>query len=337
MHSTLPGTMRAVEISQPGGPEMLVVAQRPVPAPSAGEVLIKVRAAGINRPDVLQRQGSYTPPPGASDIPGLEVAGTVAALGDKVGGWKVGDEVCALLSGGGYAEYVPAPALQCLPVPRGLTAIEAAAIPETFFTVWTNLFERGRLQRGESLLVHGGASGIGTTAIQLGSAFGARVFATAGADDKCRACEKLGAERCINHRKEDFVAAVTALTGGKGVDVIADIVGGDYVARNLEALAVDGRLVQIGLLGGAEARINLTSFLRKRQTFMGSVLRSRTVEEKGRLADELRRHVWPLIESGKVRPPIFQTFPLDRAADAHRLMEASGHIGKIVLTVRDAT
>jgi NADPH:quinone reductase len=332
MPSSDAATMLAVEIQQPGGPEMLVPVRRTKPVAGAGEVLIEVRAAGVNRPDVLQRQGNYKPPPGTMDIPGLEVAGTVVDVGSGVEEWRFGDQVCALLAGGGYAEMVAAPAPQCLPIPRGLTLIEAAAVPETFFTVWSNIFERGRLQPGETLLMHGGASGIGSTAIQLASATGARVFATAGDDEKCRACEKLGAERCINYRTDDFVKAVLALTGDRGVDVIADIVGGDYFARNLDALATEGRLVQIGILGGAETRINLLTLLRKRLSIMGSVLRARTIEEKGRLAREVRRHVWPLFESGKIRPPIHRIFSLERAGDAHRLMEASGHIGKIVLS-----
>jgi NADPH:quinone reductase len=326
-------TMRAIEIKQPGGPEMLVPTRRPKPVPAAGEVLIKVSAAGVNRPDVLQRQGHYNPPPGATDIPGLEVAGTVVEVGSGVEGWRVGDEVCALLAGGGYAEMVVAPAPQCLPIARGLSSIEAAAIPETFFTVWSNVFERGQLRPGETLLVHGGASGIGTTAIQLATAMGARVIATAGNDEKCRACESLGADLGINYRTEDFVKAVLAQTGGRGVDVVADIVGGEYFGRNLEVLAMEGRLVQIGILGGGEARINIMTLLRKRLSVMGSVLRARTVEEKGRLAREVHRHVWPLFESGKIRPLIDRTFPLEQASEAHRLMEASGHIGKIVLRI----
>jgi NADPH:quinone reductase len=327
--------MLAIEIKQPGGPEMLVPVRRPKPVPGAGEVLIKVRAAGVNRPDVLQRQGNYKPPPGTTDIPGLEVAGTVINVGAGAQTWRVGDEVCALLAGGGYAEFVAAPAPQCLPIPRGLTAIEAAAIPETFFTVWSNVFERGQLRSGETLLVHGGASGIGTTVIQLAKAIGARVFATAGDDEKCRACEKLGADRGINYRDEDFVKAVLAQTGGRGVDVVADIVGGDYFGRNLDALATEGRLVQIGILGGGEARIDLMTLLRKRLSIIGSVLRARSVEEKGRLALEVQRQVWPLFESGKVHPQIFRTFQLEHAAEAHRLMEASGHIGKIVLSIQE--
>ena len=327
--------MRCVEISTPGGPEVLVPVERPDPVPREGEVLIAVAAAGVNRPDVLQRRGQYPPPRGASDIPGLEVAGTVAAIGDGVTDWRIGDRVCALVSGGGYATLCVAPAPQCLPIPAPLDVIAAAAIPETFFTVWTNVFERGRLKSGETALFHGGTSGIGTTAIQLAAARGARVFATAGSDEKCRACEALGAERGINYRTEDFVAVVKEPTGGRGVDLILDIVGADYVARNIAALAIDGRLVQIGLLGGkAAATIDLGEILRRRLTVTGSTLRTRTVEEKGAIAAALRREVWPLLEGGRVKPVIYRTFPLEEAAAAHRLMESSEHIGKIVLTTR---
>ena len=288
-------------------------------------------AAGVNRPDVLQRQGHYPPPPGASDIPGLEVAGEVAAVGDRVTEWRPGDAVCALVAGGGYAEYCVAPAPQCLPVPKGLTAIEAAAIPETFFTVWTNVFERGRLVAGETLLVHGGASGIGTTAIQMARALGARVFATAGSAEKCAACVALGAERAINYREENFVAVVKEATEGRGVDVILDMVGGDYIPRNLDCLALEGRLVLIALQRGARAELNFTSVLQRRLTITGSSLRPRTVEQKGAIARALRERVWPLLESGQVRPVIHARFPLAEAAAAHRLMEAGAHIGKIVL------
>jgi putative PIG3 family NAD(P)H quinone oxidoreductase len=325
--------MAAVEIAQPGGPEVLRLAERPRPGPRAGEVLIRVAAAGVNRPDVLQRQGRYDPPPGTSDIPGLEVAGTVEAVGPGVTGWKTGDSVCALVAGGGYAEYCAAPAAQCLPRPRGLSPVEGAAIPETFFTVWHNVFERGRLARGETLLVHGGSSGIGTTAIQLGRAFGARVIATAGTAEKCRACERLGAERAVNYREEDFVPAVRQATGGRGADVVLDMVGGDYVPRNCAALAVEGRLVQIAFLKGSPVELDLMTLMQKRLTVTGSTLRPRSVDEKGAIARALREHVWPLLERGAVRPVIFETFPLERAADAHRLMESSRHIGKIVLTV----
>lgn len=325
--------MLCIEISTPGGPEVLTPAERPDPQPGAGEVLIAVAAAGVNRPDVLQRRGGYPPPPGVSDIPGLEVAGTVVALGDGVAGWGLGDRVCALVAGGGYATICVAPAPQCLPVPGSLDLVAAAAIPETFFTVWTNVFERGRLVAGESALFHGGTSGIGTTAIQLAVAREARVFATAGTDDKCRASEALGAERGINYRTEDFVAVVKERTGGRGVDLVLDHVGGEYFARNLAALAIDGRLVQIGLMGGAaSAPIDLGAVLRRRLTITGSTLRPRSIPEKGAIAAALRREVWPLVESGRVRPIVYRTFPLREAAAAHRLMESSEHIGKIVLT-----
>lgn len=324
--------MICIEISAPGGPEVLTPVERPDPQPAPGEVLIAVAAAGVNRPDVLQRRGRYPPPPGASDIPGLEVAGTIAALGAGVPEWRVGDRVCALLSGGGYATMCVAPAPQCLPVPASLDLVAAAAIPETFFTVWTNVFDRGRLKAGESALFHGGTSGIGTTAIQLAAARGARVFATAGSDDKCRACESLGAELGINYKAEDFVAVIKERTSGRGVDLILDIVGGDYFARNLAVLAIGGRLVQIGLLGRtASATLDLGDVLRRRLTITGSTLRARTVDEKGSIAAALRREVWPLLEDGRVRPIIYRTFALAEAADAHRLMESSEHVGKIVL------
>ena len=325
--------MIVIEIREPGGPDVLVLAERPTPAPGPGEVLVKVAAAGVNRPDVMQRLGKYPPPPGASDIPGLEVAGTIERIGADVQGWGAGDAVCALLAGGGYAEYAVAPAPQCLPVPRGTTLASAAAIPETFFTVWTNVFERGRLVRGESVLVHGGSSGIGTTAIQLARAFGARVFATAGSAEKCAACERLGAERAINYREHDFVAAVRDLTNGAGVDLVLDMVGGEYLQRNIDALARDGRLVQIGTLGGPKAQINMVPVLQRRLTVTGSTLRPRTVAEKGAIARELLTHVWPLLEAGVVAPVIHASFPLTDAAGAHRLMESSAHIGKIVLVV----
>jgi putative PIG3 family NAD(P)H quinone oxidoreductase len=325
--------MLAVEIREPGPPDVLTPVDRPKPAAGAGEVLIKVAAAGVNRPDVMQRMGRYPPPPGAPDIPGLEVAGTIEAVGPGVIDWKTDDRVCALVAGGGYAEYCVAPAPQCLPIPRGLDFIKAAAIPETFFTVWTNVFERGRLAPGEAILVHGGSSGIGTTAIQLARAFGARAFATAGSAAKCAACESIGAERCFNYRETDFVGAVREATGDRGVDVILDMVAGDYVPRNLEALAVDGRLVIIGLQGGATAQIDANSILRRRLTITGSTLRPRTVEEKGAIATALRQRVWPLIESGAVRVIVHATFPLRNAAEAHRVMESSAHIGKLVLTI----
>ncbi len=325
--------MMVMEIREPGGPDVLRPTGRPVPRPAAGEVLIEVSAAGVNRPDLMQRQGKYPPPPGASDIPGLEVAGTIAECGEGAGAWRAGDRVCALVSGGGYAEYCLAPAPQCLPIPGPLDFVAAAAMPETFFTVWTNVFEQGRLAAGESLLVHGGSSGIGTTAIQLGRAFGARVFATAGNAAKCAACERLGAARAINYRTEDFVAAVREETGAGGVDVILDMVGGDYVPRNLDALAVDGRLVVIGFQKGPKAEINFVPVLQRRLTVTGSVLRPRTVAQKGAIADALLRQVWPLVESGAVRPVVHATFPLREAAAAHRMMESSEHIGKLVLTV----
>jgi putative PIG3 family NAD(P)H quinone oxidoreductase len=302
--------------------------------PSEGEVLIAVHAAGVNRPDVLQRLGRYAPPPGASDLPGLEVAGTVVALGPETARWKIGDRVCALVGGGGYAELCTAPEAQCLPVPTNMSFVEAAAIPETFFTVWTNVFERGALKSGETFLVHGGSSGIGTTAIQLAKAFGARVFATAGSDEKCRACEKLGADRAINYRTEDFAAVLKA--EGGGVDVVLDMVGGDYVGRSLSVMAPDGRHVSIAFLQGAKVTVNLDLVMRNRLTITGSTLRPRTVAQKGAIAAELEAKAWPLLESGSVAPVIFRTFPLDQAAEAHRLMESSEHIGKIVLLTGEA-
>ena len=329
--TAVPESMQVVEIARPGGPEVLRVATRPVPQPKAGEVLIRVAAAGVNRPDCLQRAGSYAPPPGASDLPGLEVSGTVVRLGEGVPQWQQGDQVCALTPGGGYAQYCVTPAGHCLTIPRGWTAIEAAGLPETCFTVWINVFERGRLAPGETLLVQGGSSGIGTTAIQLARAFGNRVFATAGNAQKCKACEALGAERAINYRTEDFVAVVQELTGGQGVDVILDMVGGDYVARELSALRDDGRLSIIALLGGARAQIDLNQILRRRLSITGSTLRPRTVEFKSAIASTLRSKVWPLIDAGQFKPVIFQTFALAQAADAHALMESDVHIGKIIL------
>ncbi|HUK09129.1 MAG TPA: NAD(P)H-quinone oxidoreductase [Stellaceae bacterium] len=330
--SELPKTITIIEISEPGGPEVLKPATRPMPMPGAGEILIEVKAAGVNRPDVQQRQGQYDPPPGASDIPGLEIAGRVAAIGLGVHDIAIGDEVCALVAGGGYANYCVAPALQCLPVPKGLTFIEAAAVPETFFTVWTNVFERARFQAGESILVHGGSSGIGTTAIQLARAFGAgQIFATAGSIEKCRACEALGATRCIDYKIMDFLAVVREMTGGRGVDVILDMVGGDYMQKNLSALAMEGRLVNVAYLKGAKIEINFAPIMLKRLTVTGSTLRPRTVEQKGAIAACLRRQVWPLLEKKQVKPVIYRTFPLAEAAAAHRLMETSEHIGKIVL------
>ena len=330
---SLPLEMNVVEIAAPGGPEQLKPGVRPVPRPGEEEVLVRVAAAGVNRPDVMQRQGRYPPPPGASDLPGLEIAGEIAALGSKVFGWSVGDKVTALLAGGGYAEYAVAAAPLCLPVPRGISLVEAAAIPETFFTVWTNLFDRGRCQTGDTVLIHGGTSGIGTTAIQLAVAWGARVFATAGSDDKARACERFGAVRGINYRTEDFVEVMRAETGGKGVDIILDMVAGNYVARNLEIASLEGRIVVISLLGGSRAEINMSMILSKRLTLTGSTLRARTVAQKAAVADAVRKNIWPLLEAGRVRPVIHATFPLTEASEAHRLMETSNHIGKIVLTV----
>ena len=329
--------MKAVEITRYGGPEVLVLGTRERPVPKPGEVLIEVRAAGINRPDVFQRTGNYPVPPGASDIPGLEVAGTVVEVGDGAS-LQVGDAVCALVAGGGYAEFCTAPAVQCLPVPDGLTMIEAATLPETLFTVWSNVFERAALGvdaqgRRETLLVQGGTSGIGVTAIQLAKARGHRVFATAGSADKARACEALGAERGIDYRTEDFVDVVKGLTDGRGVDVVLDMVGGDYVAREIKALADDGRIVIIATLGGAKAEVDVGQVLRRRLTITGSTLRPRDAAFKGRVAAELRSHVWPLIAAGAFRPVVFEVFPLARAADAHRLMESSTHVGKIVLEV----
>jgi len=329
----LPVEMTAIEILRPGGPEVLVPARRPLPTPAAGEVLVKVAAAGVNRPDVLQRKGGYAPPPGASDIPGLEIAGEVVALGAGVTDWRVGDQVMALVAGGGYAEFCTAPAPQCLPIPRGLSLVEAGAIPETYFTVWSNLFDRAGLRPGESLLVHGGSSGIGTTAIQLASAFGATVYATAGSPEKVAACVALGARRGIDYRREDFVAVLKQATGGKGVDVVLDMVGGNYVARDIEVLAPDGRLVFIAFLGGSKAEIDFLPVMLKRLSITGSTLRPRPIAFKAAIALALREKVWPLLEQGEARPRIFKTFPLAEAARAHALMESSAHVGKIVLEV----
>jgi putative PIG3 family NAD(P)H quinone oxidoreductase len=322
----LPKEMLAIEIAAPGGPEQLRPATRPLPCPGAG-----VAAAGVNRPDVMQRQGRYPAPPGASDLPGLEVSGEIVALGTAVGGRRIGERVLALLPGGGYATYAIAAAPLCLPVPATLTMVEAAAIPETYMTVWTNVFERGALQAGESLLVHGGTSGIGTTAIQLASACGARVYATAGSDDKARACERLGALRGINYRTEDFVAVVAAVTGGTGVDVILDMVAGSYVPRNIEAAAMEGRIVVISLLGGSRADFNLAALMTRRLTLTGSTLRTRSVAQKAAIAEAMRARVWPLLAAGRAKPVIYATFPLAEAAAAHALMESSQHTGKIVL------
>jgi NADPH2:quinone reductase len=325
--------MRCIQIAKPGGPDVLVPAERPNPTPKANEILVKVAAAGVNRPDVLQRMGKYAVPPDASDLPGLEIAGEVAACGAAVKLWKPGDKVCALVHGGGYAEYCVTPEVQALPVPRGLSMVEAASLPETFFTVWSNVYDRARLAPGETLLVQGGSSGIGVTAIQIARAMGNRVFATAGSDEKCAACVELGAEKAINYRTQDFVAEVLAATGGKGVDVVLDMVGGDYVPREMKCLASDGRLAFIAVLGGWKTELNITELMTKRLTLTGSTLRPRTVEFKGAIARSLREKVWPLIEAGKIRPVIFKTFPLAQASAAHALMESSQHIGKIVLSV----
>jgi putative PIG3 family NAD(P)H quinone oxidoreductase len=333
MSGALPASMRFIDMAGPGGPEVLKLATGPVPRPGPQEVLIRVAAAGVNRPDVLQRLGSYPPPSGASPVLGLEVSGTIAALGPAVSEWRAGDEVCALTPGGGYAEYCVAPAPHCLPVPSGLPLIEAAGLPETFFTVWTNVFDRGRLKPGESFLVHGGSSGIGTTAIQLARAFGARVFATAGSPEKCEVCAQLGAERAINYREEDFPAVIKEATQGRGVDVILDMVGGDYIEKNLRSLAVEGRLVEIAFLQGSKATLDLVHVMVRRQTITGSTLRPRSIEDKAAIARSLREKVWPLLEAKQVRPVIDRTFPLAEAAEAHRLMESSGHIGKILLTL----
>ena len=327
--------MRAVEISSFGAPDVLRLGQRPVPQPGVGELLIRVAASGINRPDVLQRGGHYAPPPGASDLPGLEVAGVIEA-GDTQAmasaGLKVGDRVCALVAGGGYAQWCVAPVGQCLPVPAGLNDIEAASLPETFFTVWSNVFDRGRLQAGEFLLVQGGSSGIGVTAIQLARAWGATVIVTAGSDEKCAACNELGASHAINYKTQDFVAEVQRITNGRGADVVLDMVAGDYVAREVECLAEDGRLVIIAVQGGVKSAFNAGLVLRRRLTITGSTLRPRSVEFKAAIAQSLRSQVWPLIEQGKVRPVIYQTFDAGDAAAAHALMESNQHTGKIVLT-----
>ncbi len=327
MTEAIPKTMSCMEISD----GRLIAAMRPVPVPGDGEVLVRVHSAGINRPDVLQRQGAYPPPPGASDIPGLEIAGVIVAIADNVENWKIGDEVCALVTGGGYAEYCTAPGPQCLPVPTTLDLDEAAALPETFFTVWSNLFDRAGLVAGESLLVHGGSSGIGTTAIQIAHHLGARVMITAGSDDKCGACEILGADLAVNYREQDFVAAAKEFTDGKGVDVILDMVGGDYVQRNFSALAMDGRLVNIAFLGGSKVEIDLMPVMLKRLTLSGSTLRMRSVPFKAAIAEQLKERIWPLIEAEKIAPFIHATFPLAAANEAHALMESSEHIGKIVL------
>ncbi|HET7365262.1 MAG TPA: NAD(P)H-quinone oxidoreductase [Burkholderiales bacterium] len=325
--------MRAVEIGKPGGPEVLRVADLPKPAPQPNEIVVKVAAAGVNRPDLLQRMGHYPVPPGASPLPGLEVAGEVAELGAAVKLWQRGDKVCALVNGGGYAEYCTVPETQALPAPRGLSMVEAASLPETCFTVWGNVYGRGRLAPGETLLVQGGTSGIGVTAIQMAAATGNRVFATAGSDEKVAACVKLGAQKAFNYKTQDWVAEVRAATGGKGVDVILDMVGGDYVPRELKCLAEEGRLVFIAYLRGPRSELDIDAVMRKRLTITGSTLRPRSTEFKGTLARNLREKIWPLIEAGRIKPQVYKTFPLAEAAEAHRLMESSQHIGKIVLTV----
>src|SRR5688572_6621788 len=327
---SIPSTMRVVQIAKPGGPEVLQPAERPVPQPRPNEILVKVAAAGVNRPDVLQRMGAYAPPPDASDLPGLEIAGEVVSGGKT---FKAGDKVCALTHGGGYAEYCVVPEVQALPLPKGLSLIEAASLPETFFTVWSNVYDRAGLKPGESLLVQGGSSGIGVTAIQMAAATGNRVFATAGSDEKVAACVRLGAEKAFNYKTGDWAAELKAATGGKGVNVILDMVGGDYFPKELKALSDDGRLVFIAFLRGAKTELDINELMRRRLTVSGSTLRPRTVEFKGTVAKSLREKIWPLVEAGRIKPEIFKTFPLAQAADAHRLMESSQHIGKLVLTV----
>jgi NADPH2:quinone reductase len=331
--ASVPATMTAIEISKPGGPEVLVPRTLPVPQAGPGQVLVKVAAAGVNRPDAAQRMGVYPPPPGHSPLPGLEIAGEVAAMGAGVARWKVGDKLCALVNGGGYAQYCIAEEPVALPIPAGLDAVRAAGVPETFFTVWNNVFERGRLAAGEWFLVHGGSSGIGTTAIQLAKALGAKVIATAGSADKCKACLELGADRAVNYKSEDFVAIAKEATGGKGVDVTLDMVGGDYTERNIVAAAEEGRIVQIATLGGADVKLNISRLMMKRVTLTGSTLRPRTREAKAGFARALEAKVWPLLASGKVKVVMDSTFPLANAADAHRRLETSAHIGKIVLVV----
>jgi len=331
MTDALPETMTCVEITEPGGPEVLVPATRPLPEPGAGEVLVQVAAAGINGPDIYQRKGLYPPRPGESDLPGLEISGTVVALGAGAEGPSVGDEVCALVGGGGYAEFCVAPDAQCLPVPKGIRLIDAGGLPETFFTVWTNLFERAALCEGETLLVHGGGGGIGTTAIQMARALGVRVMTTEASDEKCQACVSLGAERAVNFNSEDFVEAAKEFTEGKGVDVILDVVGGDYVDRNIKSLARDGRLVNIAFLKGPKVEVNLMPVMLKCLTLTGSTLRIQPKARKAQIAAGLRKNIWPLIEAGDIKPVIHTTLPLAEAAEGHRLMEGGQHIGKILL------
>lgn len=331
----MPNTMNAIEIAQPGGPEVLQPCTRPVPTPGSNEILIQVAAAGVNRPDALQRAGAYDPPPGASDLPGLEAAGRVAAIGPGVTRWAVGDAVTALLPGGGYAEFVTTPADHALPIPKGYSWAQAAALCETFFTVWTNVFQRGALKSGETVLIHGGTSGIGTTAIQLANARGARVITTAGSAEKCAACLRLGAERAVNYREEDYVDAVKAFTGGRGVDLSLNMVGGDYLKRDIRALALDGRLVMIAFLSGPKVEMNFAPIMTKRITVTGSTLRPQSIEAKAQIARSLEAEVWPLLEAGTIAPVMDQSFALSQAAAAHARMEASQHIGKIVLDVAD--
>ncbi|MBO6946945.1 MAG: NAD(P)H-quinone oxidoreductase [Rhodospirillales bacterium] len=331
---SIPTDMNCIEITEPGGPDVLKPTKRPVPSPDKGEVLIKIAAAGVNRPDCVQRQGHYAPPEGVTDIPGLEVAGEVVALGEGVTGFTAGDKVCALVAGGGYAEYVCAPVPQVLPVPEGLSIVEAAALPETCMTVWTNVFERGHLAPGEALLVHGGSSGIGTTAVQIASQLGSRVMVTAGSDEKCQACLNLGAERAVNYREEDFVAAAKEFSKG-GVNVILDMVGGDYIEKNIKACAPDARIVNIAFLRGPKVEVNFMPLMLKRLTLTGSTLRSQSIERKGEIARELKKVVWPLIEAGRVKPVIHKVFSLNEAAQAHELMESNAHIGKIMLKIAE--
>jgi putative PIG3 family NAD(P)H quinone oxidoreductase len=325
--------MQCVEISTPGGPEVLKLAERAMPIPVEGEVLVKVHSAGVNRPDVIQRKGLYPPPPGASDLPGLEISGEVVAVGAKVKKWNIGDKVCALTNGGGYAEFCTVPSEQCLPVPKGLDMTQAAVVPETFFTVWFNLFLQGGLKEGQSLLVHGGSSGIGTTAIQMAKAMGVEVYTTAGNAEKCTVCEKLGAVRAINYKEEDFVSVIKESTDGKGVDMILDMVGGDYIAKNIKCLARKGRLINIAYLQGSTAEVNFMTVMMKQLTITGSTLRQQPLAVKERIANELQENIWPLIEKGQLAPVLHSSFSLAEAAQAHELMETSKHIGKIVLNV----
>jgi NADPH2:quinone reductase len=329
----IPKMMNCVEVKEPGGPEVLVLASRQVPEVGEGEVLIKVAAAGINGPDIYQRKGLYPPRPGQTDLPGLEVSGTISVLGEGAQGWKIGDRVCALTNGGGYAEFCVAPGTQCLPIPKGLSMVEGAAIPETFITVWFNLFQRAGLQKGESILIHGGAGGIGTTAVQLASAMGANVITTEGSEEKCQACLDLGATKAINYTTEDFVEPVREFGGGKGVNMILDVVGGDYIEKNMKALSPNGRLINIAFLRGSKVNINLMPVMLKGLKLMGSVLRSQPQKVKEKIREELKEQVWPLLDGGKVKPVIYKELPLDGAAEGHRIMEGAGHVGKIMLVV----